>query len=253
MYEDICYEKPFLKEVIVRVDLSSPIRDIGKKLPPPVASRIANRFPIVEPKKGIEEEMQFSPSEMHRKRSEFTIWNYFGLEREKRVSIAPDHIVAVYRLYKTFEKLYEDFIDIMDALTNSYPDFRGRRVGLRYINVINEQSSGLTDPFSWNEYINSGMLGLFSHFTDRPTLNRIFHIVELRYEGVNVKYQFGMPNPDFPAPIKKPYFVLDLDGYVDGSQDLSEIGTSINRAHEKIQELYEGSITNKLRERMNDR
>jgi uncharacterized protein (TIGR04255 family) len=91
------------------------------------------------------------------------------------------------------------------------------------------------------------MLGLLNFFRDREHLSRIFHIVEFRFEDLNVKFQFGLPNPDFPSAIKNPRFVLDLDGYVQGPQDYSEIIANIDLEHAQIQRLFEESITDELR------
>jgi uncharacterized protein (TIGR04255 family) len=62
-----------------------------------------------------------------------------------------------------------------------------------------------------------------------------------------------MPNPDYPAIIKRPVFVLDLDAYVQMAHDLAESLQYMEEAHTRIQDLFERSITQQLRERMNVR
>jgi len=244
VYESVCYRKPFLKEVIVRVDLASTISAIDQVLPPKIANVALNHFPITEPKKVLEQSLQIGPAEFRHSKSEVTQWHYYGKNREKRLAIASASLLATYSKYTSYEDLKEDFLAVLRVFFETYPDARASRVGLRYINNIEIPS---TNPFSWAQYIAPAMLGLLDFFQEREHLTRIFHIVEFRFEDLNVKFQFGLPNPEFPSVIKSPIFVLDLDGYVQGSQDFSEIGINIDLAHTRIQKLFEESVTEELR------
>jgi len=60
-----------------------------------------------------------------------------------------------------------------------------------------------------------------------------------------------MPNPDFPAPIKQKIFTLDLDASYQSLQEQVEISTNLDKFHDKIQSLFEMSITANLREILN--
>ncbi len=61
-----------------------------------------------------------------------------------------------------------------------------------------------------------------------------------------------MYNPDYPAPIKKKRFTLDLDAYYQGFHDKDEIQKNLDKYHDKIQELFELSITEKFRNILNE-
>lgn len=251
MFENTRYDKPFLKEVIVRLDFSAPITGLERTLPPKIGNSIIQRFPITEPREKLKQELQVSPDEVVlQKKTEFIEWNFHGRNREKRLALAPASVFATYSQYSTYEMLKEDFLQILECIWECYPETRGSRLGLRYINHI-EKPSG--DTFSWGELLDERLLGLFSRFSDTAKLARLFHIVELTNKDLNLKYQFGMPNPDFPAPIRQAFFVLDLDGYVHGLQDLAEVSANLDRAHGQIQQLFEESITDRLREMMNER
>ncbi len=52
MHEGICYKKHFLKEVIFKIDLPSPLQDIEKGLPNKLTKAILSKFPISEPQIG---------------------------------------------------------------------------------------------------------------------------------------------------------------------------------------------------------
>jgi uncharacterized protein (TIGR04255 family) len=75
----------------------------------------------------------------------------------------------------------------------------------------------------------------------------------LKVDDIDIRVQAGMPNPDYPAVMKRPQFVLDLDAYVSLAHDLPQSGGYMDQAHEHIQALFERSITDRLRGRMNAR
>jgi uncharacterized protein (TIGR04255 family) len=247
MYKDVCYEKSFLKEVIARVDFSPPIEALTKNTPPPVRNAALARFPISEPKQAVAQQLELSASAVRHKSQEFTEWNYYGREREKRLVIAPPTAYVTYSRYSAYEALKDDFFSVLTSLFETFSDLGISRLGLRYINHIIPPTQ---DPFGWEEYIDERLLGLFSRFKERERVTRLFNIAEFKYEDLQIKFQFGAPNPDFPATIRRALFILDIDGFVHGLQNLSEISRNIDRAHERIQTLFEESITEHLREIM---
>ena len=250
MYDRVRYSKPFLKEVILRVDFAAPQKAFTKTLPDKVANAALLHFPIAEPVQALAQELQITPREVKQKRSEFTEWNFHGREREKRLAISPLFIFTTHGSYRTYEELKQEFLAVMEVLFAEFPDLRASRMGLRYINNIDIED---TDPLKWDRYIDASLLCLFSRFHDPDHLTRLFHIVEFKYDDLQVKLQFGLPNPDFPAVIRKPIFILDVDGYVQGLQDLADIKVNVDHAHAQVQRLFEQSITDDLRELMNAR
>lgn len=50
--------------------------------------------------------------------------------------------------------------------------------------------------------------------------------------------------------MRRPLFIIDIDGYVQGLQEFGDLSANIDRAHERIQALFEESITDRLREVM---
>lgn len=252
MHEDVCYGRPFLKEVIVRIDFAVPIEGLEKTLPPKLVKILSDDFPISEPIDAISQELQLSGEGLlQHRQTKFKQWNFFGKEREKQLSLAGPFVFVRYPRYTTFEDMRRQIINVIDILGKTFPDARSRRFGLRYINSI--EIADLSSPLSWGDYINPKLLETITFFTDQENLIRLIQITELKYGDLTVKFQFGMPNPDYPAIIKRPQFILDLDAYVQTAHDLVESIQYMEQAHKHIQELFERSITMSLRERMNVR
>ncbi|MEW6312957.1 MAG: TIGR04255 family protein [Pseudomonadota bacterium] len=244
MHENVCYKKPFLKDVILRLDFGSMVESFTRALPQKVATAALQRFPLFEPQKAQIQEITFSTSALQTKTADSMQWVYHGKNREKALTITPEFFLITNRQYESFEAFHEDFDHVLKTLFEAQNDLSVGRVGLRYINVLDTPGD---EPLAWADYINEGMLGIIDMHKDVKALTRAFHIVEFNYDGQHVKFQFGISNPDYPAPIKRRQFVLDIDSYFTGALTQEDVARCVNAAHEKIQALFEESITDKTR------
>lgn len=247
MYEDKCYRKTFLKEVIFRIDFLSPLEAIEKSVPKSISKTILKRFPILEPRKAHTQEFQLTGPNLHARSSEMTQWVFYGKEREKSIVIDQNAIVFLVKEYKSYENLLEDIDGILKIFFSDFKEIAVARVGLRYVNVIEIDEP---EPLVWKRYINEDILGIIDFHDEKQFLTRVFHIVEFNFDGLAVKYQFGLANPDYPALIKRKNFVLDIDAYSNGSFDYGDVMTCLEDAHKRIQDIFERSITDNLRQLM---
>jgi len=87
-------------------------------------------------------------------------------------------------------------------------------------------------------------------FPEGDLLTRLMGIAELKYGEMDLRFQFGMPNADYPAPIRRPLYVLDVDASVSQAHDFSEVVGHMDSAHDRIQAIFERSITGDLRGKM---
>ena len=81
-------------------------------------------------------------------------------------------------------------------------------------------------------------------------ISRVFQVLDLNYGDMNLHFQYGMINPDFPAVIRKKVFILDYDAFCSGLKTESEIRENIYRFNIEIGNLFERCIKDKLREIM---
>jgi uncharacterized protein (TIGR04255 family) len=244
VHEDICYKTDFLKEVVVRVDFLSPVWEVAKSLPPTISQEARRKFPIADPTPFVFEQLQVSEQGVSRSKTTGTEWRFHGMERDKTLCFHPTFLWIQYTSYDSYETLKSEFQDAMHSFLQAFKDTKVSRLGLRYINNVVLENG---DPLVWSGYLNKQMLCLFKLYDESQALTRVFHNLEFNFGDHALRYQFGMHNPDYPAPIKKKTFVLDLDAYYEGLQDTDEIMNNLDKFHGRIQSLFELSITEKLR------
>lgn len=152
-----------------------------------------------------------------------------------------------YKKYDSFDVLKQDFLPIVGELFSIYDDFEGKRLGLRYINEITLPGNNVLD---WTDYLDERLLTNLNFPQDPSKICRAFNNLELNYGNLIIRFQYGMFNADYPAPIRKKSFILDYDAYYQGPQNLEDIQHNINIFHEALQTLFEYSISDKLRSLM---
>lgn len=248
MYENTCYKTPFLKEVIMRFDFPTPIPDFEKGLPKKFVNLVLKKFPIFEPQTVQTHEMQLGDNEVKSKLTEVTNSVFHGLEKEKLLTIAPTSFVVQFKSYKSFEVFLEESTSPLRLLCELFPEMKASRVGIRYINILDV---GNKNPLDWSDYVNPKLLSVID-FYEKSNLSRAFQILEYNFDEDSLKFQTGIANPDYPAKIKQRQFVMDIDSYSVGAYDFQEMIAKIKVGHDRIQNIFESSITNATRTAMKE-
>jgi uncharacterized protein (TIGR04255 family) len=130
------------------------------------------------------------------------------------------------------------------VFSKDYPEIQISRFGLRYINVIEIDEP---DPTNWEKYISPDLLSIFRVPNESDEILRAFHLLSTKKDDVSLLFQYGMHNPDFPAPIVKKTFILDFDASYQGSRNEAQIKLDIDLFHDQIEKYFENSITDDLR------
>ncbi len=241
------YKKSFLDKVILRVDFTAPYKAADKTMPKNAADIILKSFPIPEPRNVISNEIMISDVEASKTVTEKTEWLYHGKDKEKTLTISSNCFSISVNKYERLSKLKNDLSEISKILME-VEEFSINRFGLRYINKIdlNEER-----PFYWDEYINPNLLGMLKFNENQDVISRAFSNIVNRFDdGMTLNFQYGMHNPDYPSNIRKKTFILDYDASCQGVLEYSDIKKTFEKAHRRILDLFELSITESLRNKM---
>jgi len=154
-----------------------------------------------------------------------------------------------YTAYESFDRLKNDFLRPVKAIFSAYKkDVQVGRLGLRYVDTIDLRTE--EDPLDWSEYLIPGLLSSFAIPEDPSSIIRSWQIIESRVDNVYLRFQYGMNNPDYPAPIQRKIFTLDNDAYVAGVLDYDTIMDCVSTLRAVIKLSFERAITDKFRRHM---
>lgn len=248
------YARPFLNKVIVKADFALPPKALLDTIPVSVNRVAMEHFPIKEPPakmKQVEvlvEGRGNGEPAVAQKTAEVSAWVYWGRNREKRLMLNRDEYWIEYGKYENYQALREEFVSIARELFACEDGMQIQRLGLRYINVIRLDEPKPTD---WKRYLSSNLLSSFKIQPNQEIIARAFHTLELNYGDIGLRFQYGMHNPDYPAPIRQKVFVLDYDGFHLGLiENLEDLRRYLDSFHEMISQMFEANITDNLRKRM---
>jgi len=249
------YLKNYLTHAIIKIDFNN-IFPIDKNLPKEILDVAQKFFPLCDPITVAHSEIKLSAGGATVTEGEQSVtWRFHGINKEKTLVIArkdprteKTSITIDYSKYESFDGLKDEFLSVLNKFSEVFPDVQIGRVGLRYINNINIDEKS---PLNWSRYINTALLSSFRFVDDKKSISRVFTDLEMKYDDMSIKFQYGMHNPDYPSPIKKKIFILDYDIYYVGVCETSDVPDMVNKYHDKIISLYESSIKDKLRDKMN--
>lgn len=241
------YKKDFLDKVIVRMDFDTPLPISTNGPAKSIYTIIKERFPITEEKTIMGKELLIGPNITKERSIETKEWHYYGKNREKQLTISHGFMFIKYNKYEYYEILREDFLSVLNALFDAYPKLQIKRLGLRYIDNIKIPDE---EPLKWDKYLKPELNSIFTIADNENAISRAFHVLEFNYGEDSLRFQFGMFNPDYPAPIKEKTYTLDHDMYMSKILDKSDIEETLNRFHDKIIHSFEEVITDDLREIM---
>ena len=246
MYQDVCYEKNYISEVVCRLDFASPIFEFKNSMPKEIYSVIKKYYPIAEPQDVIGTELSINPitgpviNQVTTKQ-----WVFLSRDRKNKCTIEPNSVIFSTSTYTVFEDSRSAFLSILEAIMENNPENQGKRLGLRYINTI-----PLKGHDSW---IDGKFFTAVSAHKDEKTTKLLttleYAVIE---KDLNVRLVYGYNNPDYPAVIKREDFVIDIDAY---SMDIiyhDDLAKFIDDMHFEVQNCFEKMITDDYRAALNE-
>lgn len=248
--EEICYKNNYLSDVIVRMDFANPLSSLlTPVLPDPIKDSIRAIFKIYEPGKEVVQTVEVQNETVKTSMNEIHQWIFHSEDRSKTIIISQNYLTIQYKKYRSFNEFREDISSPLNELIKLERNIPINRTGLRFINIFDTIKS----YEDINNYFSPMIANTFNALIDRDFCSRNFLISEFLYDDIKIKMQSGIYNPDYPAPIRKKDFIIDLDGYIDTPHMLTgSVEQLLIPIHEKIQHIFENSITDILRDRLNE-
>lgn len=243
------YAENTLTQVIARVDFAGPL-NFPAEPTPAFLETIRREFPIVEPRGMHMTEFKLDGDKVitQQESRQLVEWNFHGRSRESHLRIGPDFAAVTLERYDRFATLRRVFETALMAMHDEAPHPTVRRLGLRYINNIKGTRGALTS--GWSGLISSQLTAILKSTLGEARPVRLVGIATQDYGDFLVQTRYGVPNPDYPAPIRRKSFLLDFDAFTEAAVPFGELLPLLDSMHGAIDDLFELSIGSKLRDQM---
>lgn len=244
------YTKNFLTNVIVRADFAAPWLREPTPYPTSVTTSILQDFPVEEQRTVV-----FGlgpvppPPDGNDSSASILEAGYYSLDRSRHVGLARGYVFLEETRYEGFAKMSERLFKIMQPIFDAAPGLAVKRLGVRYINVV---SAPGRNPLNWSAYLDRRLISNLSFPVKGQGLTRAMTNVELVVDGIGLRYQYGVWNPDYPNLVRRKEFILDLDASAMGLASLSDARIQTQHLHEIVEETFERSIKDALRKLMGE-
>lgn len=246
------YEKPYLNDVIFRVDFSNLLRLSGnnKEAAEDFRKVIFEQFPNVNFKFNNEISMDFDLSSGDPK--QFTkdgniIWIFSSEDSKRTAELSATFLTLHYKkgAYTHFRNFLRDVILIIEAL-RIYSPINLKYLGLRYINQITNKNLDELKLSINPTLFNNNIFDL----DDNEEFIQIFTKFNIKKEDYILTIQYGVFNAGFPRPDFNKDYILDYDCRLNNIKSLEDIPNELKKMNKFIAQKYEESITDYLRENM---
>jgi len=243
------YKRNFIKRVIFRVDFEKEFDKFKDDIPDELKSQLSNEL-INKEIRIIKEEriIESSPRSISSITVENKEINFISEDKSKRIAMSKTFFYSEFTKYSSFKNFFLVVSPIISYLKDQQRDFPVKRIGLRFTDDINLKEKNI---FNWDKYLNKKLVSNLNWFNNKIQYMRTLNILEFIYKGSNVVFQYGMINPDYPSPIKKKIFLLDIDTVRKGQLKIDDIDDIAKELHKIQIQLFNSSITKVMKNYLN--
>lgn len=249
--DQICYEQNFLANVVLRADFSSRPLSLDERVTK-FAEGIAKVFPHVSSVPMVELHFEVSNLEGGGGVKHTNVGTRQVFKKTPtgtmQVVLEPTFLALEYGPgdYESFKTFSAEFDLLLDQLYSVFGAFPFDRIGLRYVNEIRLPGKAL----DWSGIIREELVtGVLAPAVGGRLLRSMHQIVELQGDD-QILFNYGIFNPDFPAPAVQRFFILDVDCSRTGVIQKAEAIDCVNQLNSLCVLTFESSIGKGLRNAM---
>ena len=251
------YAIDFITQVVLRADFVPGTAPITGPLPEGVTAALEGypeRVLLNRPR--TEVRVQKTPQGPVRdtRTIQITEHNFWTQGREAHAAVSSEYIYLSRRRYEGYAAVREAFLELSEAMGESFPGLRIRRLGMRYVNEIKlpeaDAGPGLGAEF-WEHYVNPLLVGGLRFAANDGALARHMCTTELNYGADRATIRYGIFNGEYPRPNRRREFILDTDTYCQTPMDPAGVAAKVDDYHAAACQVFEAAVTDALRARMN--
>lgn len=246
---DVCYKKNFITKVILRVDFEK-LSEEQIRNQPSFSQLVTGTFPHMSTQPMVEMEIDVGEDTSVKRTDAGNQWTYKKkIDGTVQLVLGHSFLAVEYGPadYQSYPSFYADFEIVHKALLEVFNIKQCSRIGLRYINEIRLPGRAL----DWEGIIAQRLLDavLAGALTESRLIRSMHQYIQLKDQDQGM-LNYGIFNPDFPAPAVQRHFILDIDCSRRGVIDCIDFSDCVHKLNDMCTVIFEASIEEKLREEM---
>jgi uncharacterized protein (TIGR04255 family) len=215
MNEDRTLTRNSIKNFILRVDL---IKNESLDIPK-IASMLSKRFDRAEKRQVSNLEIAFTKGSSSIKQQES--FDYVLTSETKSISMVFSEIQSAFWIESSQYRNNSIYKEIMELVANDIigtcGEVESKRIGLRYINEFKCEN-----PKSIISIFGKRLSSIVKQMAAKTNTSRIIGMEEYNDEGYKIRLQYGVPNKFYPSLITVYDLLLDIDSYIENSNNIKE-------------------------------
>lgn len=237
--EDIHLGNAPLREVICQVKFPTILR-IAHEEPADFQERIRERFPVLDIERQVIVETEGKKPEA-RADVRSLIFRFCDRKEEdatRTVSLAPDFYSLSVTAYQSWPHFADHLEYVAEAAQEVYKIPYATRIGLRYINVLDEAFSDSGDFGEVFDLLRGELIAMLkTGVISAPDL--AIHRIRTAANDGRFSFQYGLTHRGTPP---KPQFLLDFDYYAEGELELDDLISRCEGYHQHIYNAFRWCI-----------
>lgn len=242
----IVFKNNYLKNVIFRIDFS-PILKLQSGLDSQFQESIRDIFPKLEEKlltKHVITIHKKEKSDITTKALQSTFWNK---DKTQKIVIYFEHLIIEFSKYSNYSEFKDIILKIYNSFLEYYAPLDIKRMGFRYINRIKLEKG---HPLKWDKYINKSLTGfLDNYWGNKSELSRVLSQSIINKSDHTINLTYGIFNDEFPAPISRKEFILDIDSHTNECEENTVI-EKLDLYNDEMVDIFLNSIEKKIKDKM---
>ena len=238
------YKRNYIKLLVLRLDFKRlenfNIKDF-------TSLKLLKDYPTEKRQQKIDFLATLSKEKQTVDKVEYDEYRYYDKSMNNCVCFSGDAVFFEIKSHFSYEKLQKQFSEIFKILDSKYKIESFNRLGLRYVNEIEDfKEEYFSKELLINQSFLKNLIEKNKSFEETLSLGRM----GLKNDNTTTNFVYGKPNKNYPAKQTDRIFLLDYDSFTTGIHR-DHLLDSIDKLHQNIGSLFEASITDTLRKEMN--
>lgn len=249
---DKTYKNNKIKKFLFRIDFVNEIIDLKESIPSKITSKIVKNFPNSVMSDLVKSEIHINNDLIRKKDEPFKQWEYISVDGSNKIVITPKFLAYDCNKYLNFQDVQNNFLPVIEEILK-ISNVQIGRTEINYVNVFLSNEFRINKIDDWKKYFDSKLLSFSSFGDNENKITNMVNSIEFAYPDFRVRFKCGFNNRNYPIIASKPDFITECDGYSNAVIiSFDDLKKSIVSIHDELEKIFEKSVSDNMRNVLNE-